>query len=527
MILSKEISIPGSKRIKKEKSSDEDDEESNGRKNPDRVQEYYNPPSDPCCICLHEEKESPKNTFLLSQEDKEVISFFYDYDVNIICGEHHKYVFKTFPSNQRSCKNLFEKHKKAIRESLRPITLPFAKQVFQYTRFHLKPGEKTCIDCRKQLDVLIKNGIEEADSGGPSSSQFSNFSDTSEGMKIKDKEKDERMKKLEKTEEDYLLIMENIKKILPTLGKEGKQAILSILPNDSINKISKDTGESRYNVKKSQFGEGLLTERKPHGGRIKEEVREMVQDFFFREDISWTMPGVKDTVSVKVDGVKTPLQKHILHYKMKDCYKKFIEENPNVKIGLEKFRQFRPPQVRFAGCSGSLLVCQCVACRNPELMVNTSYLHDDDTFTHELLGPEHQGHITIDDLVKLIICTNPTEDCYMDQCDECIYKRTDLKDQLLQICEVLEIDSFEYETWTNKDWSQQHTVEKPTIMFITDLIQCLVEYKQHWFIAREQHKYFSWLQKNLEPNHCLILMDFAGLLLMPLKFMTKHLMFVT
>lgn len=70
-----------------------------------------------------------------------------------------------------------------------------------------------------------------------------------------------------------------------------------------------------------------------------------VTSFFFRPDIVYTCPGMKDIVTIWANGKKEKLQKHYMTMFLKEAFYIFKEENPNIKIGYSKFCSLRPKNV--------------------------------------------------------------------------------------------------------------------------------------------------------------------------------------
>lgn len=81
------------------------------------------------------------------------------------------------------------------------------------------------------------------------------------------------------------------------------------------------------------------------------------------------MPGQKDVKAVKIDGKKCNIQKRLVMGNIKDIFKKFRNENPNVKIGFAKFCSLRPEHCVLAGSGGTHRVCMCPIHENMKLLV--------------------------------------------------------------------------------------------------------------------------------------------------------------
>ena len=424
------------KKIKQEHfSDDEDEEDQNGRKPPDKrkIEEIYIPYNPECDVCTKEQKEATTEVTEVSEVEKEILAFFFDFEIVNICKHHHKQTFVDFPSNQRSCKDPFEpKHKKSVKNGLKLVSLYDAQQALHYLKVGLKPGEKLCVNCRIKLyNAIEEKKQKEFDDPTPSSSQFSNYSDGSGIRKMEEKiedEKDKKIYELQKDADDLNLIMANIRDKFPNWSKEQKAAVLSVLPSSWSNrKIGEETGSSRRFASET-IAHGLR-ERKVRSDKISEEHRKAASDFLLEPKISKIVAGTKSCVSVRDENGKKlgNKQKQLLEFKLRVCHKMFLEENPHIKMGFEVFRQCRPPQCVFAGSKGNLVTCTCINCRNPEFKVTTSLLGDDETFYREITGSEDgNGDLILKDFVKFIVCSSPTEDCYLNNCYVCGVKLHEL-----------------------------------------------------------------------------------------------------
>ena len=75
------------------------------------------------------------------------------------------------------------------------------------------------------------------------------------------------------------------------------------------------------------------------------EVYKIVTDFYFRSDIVYTCPGMKDVITIWKDGKKVKLQKHFMTMFLKEAFYVFKELHKDIKIGLSKFCSLRPENV--------------------------------------------------------------------------------------------------------------------------------------------------------------------------------------
>ena len=80
---------------------------------------------------------------------------------------------------------------------------------------------------------------------------------------------------------------------------------------------------------------------------LSEEVKERIQEFYLRSDISWMAPGRKDCITVIRDRVKVQEQRRYHVMTTCEAHALSLEEYPNISVGLSKFKSFRPDVVLF------------------------------------------------------------------------------------------------------------------------------------------------------------------------------------
>ena len=84
--------------------------------------------------------------------------------------------------------------------------------------------------------------------------------------------------------------------------------------------------------------------------------------------VSSVMPGQKDTKSVKINGQKSVYQKRLIMRNLKEIFKRFKFENPDIKIGFSSFATLRPAHCVLEGAGGTHSVCVCLIHENMKLI---------------------------------------------------------------------------------------------------------------------------------------------------------------
>ncbi|CAF4853346.1 unnamed protein product, partial [Rotaria sp. Silwood2] len=93
---------------------------------------------------------------------------------------------------------------------------------------------------------------------------------------------------------------------------------------------------------------GLISKSKHQRTTVQlaDQLKTDVYNFYLRDDISYQLPGKKDTIVIKEDdGSKVTYQKRILFNNLRETYELFKEENDNVYISRPSFAELRPPFV--------------------------------------------------------------------------------------------------------------------------------------------------------------------------------------
>ena len=264
-----------------------------------------------------------------------------------------------------------------------------------------------------------------------------------------------------------------------------------------------DTTLHKASVAKKVVAEkGILAEPNPKKGRrLDSDIVNKVKEFYLSEEISRTMPGKKDTVSVSVNGERKSLQKHLILCNLTEAYAKFKEKYPEMKIGFSKFAELRPKQCVLPGASGTHSVCVCQIHQNMKLMFvgsNLDKLTTDDDYPLK----------SVQDCVIKLQCNPPSISCCLGECFQCGNDEA-LKEQIQNAFENNFIDMITFKRWTNTDRSNLETVVKGTDDFVLDFLNILRYYQKHAFLTKMQSNSYKDCKENLIEGEVLVVMDFA------------------
>ncbi|KAJ8688038.1 hypothetical protein QAD02_023833 [Eretmocerus hayati] len=213
-----------------------------------------------------------------------------------------------------------------------------------------------------------------------------------------------------------------------------KELMMSFLPDSwSIRKKADFFDTSRRFVQKvvTSSKKSTVSLRTISNNRLPDETVELVRNFYLDDDNSRIMAGMKDTKSVKdSSNQKTHVQKRLVLYNLRELFIKFKDKHSTTKVGFSKFAQIRPSQCVLAGSSGTHSVCVCVHHQNVELMLDGLGISK---FTSGRLNNYR-------DCIPIIVCENPTDDCFLNKCEKC--PSIDSFEKLLLQC-------FDEKSWFN------------------------------------------------------------------------------
>jgi hypothetical protein len=288
--------------------------------------------------------------------------------------------------------------------------------------------------------------------------------------------------------------------------KSEQLQILSVLPKSwPLGRIENEFGVSNYmarKVKELVREKGIFaTPNARLGKTLPKSTADLVRAFYVSDDVSRPMPGMKDSVSMKVDGIKTQVQKRLILNNLKEIYHQFKEEHTETKIGFSKFAELRPKNCILAGASGTHTVCVCTIHQNVILMMSAAKIAE---MTKEYENPLTNYRSCLDRL----ICTTPQSSCYLGECDECPGIET-FQQELRSVFDEEMVDTVVYREWVSVDRTTLRTECKGVNEFVDIFCARLHALLRHSFIATSQAKYQKQLKNNLIEGEVLVICDFS------------------
>lgn len=230
---------------------------------------------------------------------------------------------------------------------------------------------------------------------------------------------------------------------------------------------------------------GPLVYPKPRIGKtLPQDTLDRAVSFYNEEIISRAMPGMKDNLSVVVDGTKIRKVKRLLLANLRYVHKLYIEEHRNTNpVGFSKFCSLRPKEVVLANSKGVHNVCVCIYHGNVKLMLEAIRL--DTSFRGSLMDTlvcenyENEVRVRRDQcmLGTCHICKRPNPE-----------KEMKFKGLILEQLEHRNItDSVKYSQWTSAETrGGLQTVLATPEDFIATLLQQVLVLLPHHYVSSAQ-----------------------------------------
>lgn len=317
---------------------------------------------------------------------------------------------------------------------------------------------------------------------------------------------DDNALQLDNTETE---IVHQLKEKFKTASSNEKLQILTILPKSwSSAMVEREFGVSNYMARKAKRlveEKGILSSPDPKPGKtLPTETAALVKAFYNNDEVSRQMPGQKDYVSMGKDSEGKPihLQKRLILGNLREIYKHFKSEFPNLKIGFSKFAELRPKNCIIAGANGTHSVCVCTAHQNTKLMFSGGRIN-------KLTFPGSDSPLlSYKECIAKVMCNPPLQTCFLNECDYCP-RIEDFKMELTCCFEEEMIENITNKQWVTVDRCNFETFTKTVDDFVQEFCNQLNSLKKHDFVAKQQSMFFSAKKSSLQENEALVTCDFA------------------
>ena len=229
--------------------------------------------------------------------------------------------------------------------------------------------------------------------------------------------------------------------------------------------------------------------------QISDKIKDDVYNFYMRDDISYQLPGKRDTVVVKQnDGSKITYQKRILFNNLRENYELFIEENNGVSLSRSFFAELRPP---FVVPKAALAHRNCLCLYHENICLLLKSL---DKFIRGKFCS------SLEMFMNSLVCDMNNVDCMFSRCSDCQdFFTKNIQDNMLD--HSMQIT---WSQWTNEKGRSVKNLFSGNVAEAVLLLKSKVEhFLIHVFIKRQQSKYFEQLKENVTDEKILLQVDFA------------------
>lgn len=283
--------------------------------------------------------------------------------------------------------------------------------------------------------------------------------------------------------------------------RSEKVQVLTVLPKSwSAKRIQDEFNATNYMARKAKNLveiKGILSTPNEKAGRtLPTCIVEDVRAFYASDIISRLMPGMKDYVSVYVDGVRQHKQKRLVLCNLKEAFEQFKQTYASHKIGFSKFAELRPKECILAGGSGTHSVCVCTIHQNLKLMFQGAKLES------------VQKKYSYRNCLAEIQCNPPRIQCYLGRCEECPGVEK-LQSRLEQHFDDKMTDRIEFKQWTTTDRATLETKVLSVDEFLALFLDNLPVVLLHDFTAKQQSIFLQKTKSMLKPGEFAVVGDFA------------------
>ena len=226
---------------------------------------------------------------------------------------------------------------------------------------------------------------------------------------------------------------------------------------------------------------------------LSEETKGAVNAFYLNNDITWQAPGRKDRVIIREVNSEGKMEKRTeqtryMLMSLNEAYTKFIEEHPSHRIGLSKFCELRPKNVKLFDHIPHH-VCVCSYHENVRLLL--------------VALREHTSlAIEFHDFISQVTCDPNARDCLSSQCKNC-------QDQINRFAPSNGSDTVRYLQWQNNERVEKVEIIGTVEDAFGELKKQLKPFLMHTYIKRKQAAYLDTVVSKCNGNQVVLQVDFS------------------
>jgi hypothetical protein len=279
-----------------------------------------------------------------------------------------------------------------------------------------------------------------------------------------------------------------------SIRKAVKKTIKS-LPDDPVKRIQVVQALSAKFLTDSEVNIATVTQENPSTSFNTDvvncdinEKEKAVNEFYLRDDVSRTMPGMKNFKSVKnKDGVREKIQIRYMTMTLDNAYCDYKAEHPEDFVSRTKFFTLRPEFV-------------VSAAKTPHDVCSCRYHQDMDLLFKSL--SRYLTEIEIANLKELVInlvCSVDNYDCMSGKCCNCENFEAKLKSF---VCDESLSTIVTYQQWVTTMTARRESFTATLGELLKIFIEKFSAYKLHSYITNAQQKSFQIKKATLNVRGC-------------------------
>ncbi|CAF1275201.1 unnamed protein product [Rotaria sordida] len=224
-------------------------------------------------------------------------------------------------------------------------------------------------------------------------------------------------------------------------------------------------------------------------------VKNAILHFYERDDISYQMPGKRDTIVVKEqDGTRKTYQKSILLFNVREAHQMFLQDNPGIDVSRSVFAQLRPPYVMVKS-SMPHRVCVCLYHQNVNLLIDALSKYVNGSACSDLQS-----------FTTALVCDESNEQCMSSNCNYCSNNfKLNIENKVIN--ENVKLKWFQWEH--NRERVEKIEQEGTVKECVQILSQKVKQYLNHVFIKRQQSNFFEQMKADSDEKSIVVQVDYA------------------
>lgn len=243
-------------------------------------------------------------------------------------------------------------------------------------------------------------------------------------------------------------------------------------------------------------------------------TEDCVKKFYGLELITRQLPGKKDFVTVKVDGVSNQVQKQVMLMTLAEAHLEFMKMFPERSISYSKFAKLRPKNVVLMNDTPPNSCC-CIYCENMMLLFDAIKSH---------LPAQIKS---ISTLVSSVVCNIDNFPCMRGTCSSCCDVTSALEglfdsdhgSSTIKLSRWDKVEGFMQKVHLS---GRLKILQKLKIIIklffflgkvlkegIALLCTDFPYYKLHKYLVKSQLEHINYMKDNQPENHAIIIMDYS------------------